>query len=173
MLRTHSKVVAIVASLGILLAGTTVLVRAGGRGTQKTPNAPAHAWTAADLVQPADLVKELDGASDSKPTVVCVGFPFLYRTGHVPQAVLHGPARTAEGLAELRAWAKDLPRTTHVVIYCGCCPLTQCPNVSPAVTALREMGFTHVRVLDLPKNFATDWIGKGYPIEKAASGARK
>jgi hypothetical protein len=173
MLRTHSKLAAIVAAVGILLTGTTALVLAGGRGGQETTKAPAHAWTTADLVQPADLIKELDGASGSKPTVVCVGFPFLYRTGHVPHAVLHGPARTAEGLADLRAWAQDLPRTTNIVLYCGCCPLTQCPNVNPAVAALREMGFTKVRILDLPKNFATDWIGKGYPIEKAAPGAQE
>lgn len=162
-----------VGGIGILLVGTTVLVLAGSRSDQQEPKAPAHTWTQADLVQPTDLIKQLDGPSESKPTVVCVGFPFLYRTGHVPKAVLHGPARTAEGLHDLRAWAKDLPRTTEIVLYCGCCPMTQCPNVSPAFAALHDMGFTKVRILDLPKNFATDWIAKGYPIERAHSGAQE
>jgi hypothetical protein len=172
-LSTRAKLAGILTGLCILFAGTTVLLLAGSRSDQQAPKAAAHAWTTADLVQPTDLIKELDRTGEDKPTVVCVGFPFLYRAGHVPHAVLHGPARTAEGLADLRAWARNLPRTTDIVLYCGCCPLTQCPNVNPAVAALREMGFTKVRVLDLPKNFATDWIGKGYPIEKTASGARE
>jgi hypothetical protein len=28
------------------------------------------------------------------------------------------------------------------------------------------MGFTHLRVLVLPKSFAEDWADKGYPVEK-------
>ena len=28
------------------------------------------------------------------------------------------------------------------------------------------MGFNNLRVLVLPTNFATDWVGKGYPMEK-------
>ncbi len=29
------------------------------------------------------------------------------------------------------------------------------------------MGFTRLRVLMLPNDFNTDWISKGYPVEKA------
>ncbi|HEY7790998.1 MAG TPA: rhodanese-like domain-containing protein [Vicinamibacterales bacterium] len=175
MFSTRAKVAAFAAGAGFLLVGMTTLVLASGRGAQAAHGtaAPAHAWKTTDLVEPANLAKELDGAESGKPTVVCVGFPVLYRNGHVPGAPIHGPARTADSLADLRAWATDLPRTTNLVIYCGCCPMTECPNVSPAFAALREMGFTHVRILDLPKNFATDWIAKGYPIEKTAAGVRK
>jgi hypothetical protein len=28
------------------------------------------------------------------------------------------------------------------------------------------MGFTHVKALMIPTNFATDWISHGYPIEE-------
>jgi hypothetical protein len=28
------------------------------------------------------------------------------------------------------------------------------------------MGFTHLRVLELPTSLAVDWAGKNYPIEK-------
>jgi hypothetical protein len=27
-----------------------------------------------------------------------------------------------------------------------------------------ELGFTNLRVLDLPTNFHTDWVLKGYPV---------
>jgi len=53
------------------------------------------------------------------------------------------------------------------VIYCGCCPLERCPNIRPAFVALRQMGFTNVRVLLLPNSFEADWAGKGLPYEKS------
>ena len=59
----------------------------------------------------------------------------------------------------------ELPRDREIVIYCGCCPWDKCPNVQPATDALKELGFTRVRVLHLPDNFKTNWIDKGYPVE--------
>ena len=38
------------------------------------------------------------------------------------------------------------------------------------VRALKEMGFTNVRILDIPTNMQTDWYSKDYPFE-AGSGA--
>jgi hypothetical protein len=70
-------------------------------------------------------------------------------------------------VADLKAWAQPLPRSTNLVVYCGCCPMPKCPNIRPAFVALREMGFTHMRVLILPNDFNTDWTEKGYPVEKA------
>jgi len=52
------------------------------------------------------------------------------------------------------------------VIYCGCCPFDHCPNIRPAYTALNAMGFKKLRVLVLPTNFATDWVDKGFPMQK-------
>jgi hypothetical protein len=36
-------------------------------------------------------------------------------------AIPHGTASTEQHLAELKKWAETLPRTTNLVIYCGCC----------------------------------------------------
>jgi thiosulfate/3-mercaptopyruvate sulfurtransferase len=131
-----------------------------------TAPAGAEAWTPAQTVEPTDLERELGGASATRPTVVCVGFESLYRGGHVPGASFHGPASSPEGLADLTRWAQGVSRSTNVVLYCGCCPFAECPNVRPAFTALHNMGFTHVRVLNLPTNFATNWAGSGHPIER-------
>ncbi|RYE25855.1 MAG: hypothetical protein EOP45_04415 [Sphingobacteriaceae bacterium] len=57
-----------------------------------------------------------------------------------------------------------LPKTTSVVVYCGCCPFNKCPNIRPAFTALQKKGFTDVKVLDLPTNLKVDWSSKGYPL---------
>jgi len=124
-------------------------------------------WSASQTVQPADLVKELAApAHPDEPAVVCVGFRPLYQGAHIPHAVFHGAASTEQGLAELKRWAKSIPKASNVVLYCGCCPLAHCPNLRPAFVAMRDMGFTNLRVLILPNDFNTDWIEKGYPVEK-------
>lgn len=128
----------------------------------------ADPWTAAQTVEAAAFAKELSvTTSDTKPTIVCVGFHALYEGAHIPGASFHGAASTAQGLDNLKDWAKPLPRNANIVLYCGCCPLAHCPNIRPAFQALRDMGFTHLRVLILPSDLNTDWIAKGYPVEKA------
>ena len=96
---------------------------------------------------------------------VHVGFKPLYRPGHIPGAPLHGPTSDPQGLEDLRHWAERIPRSTMVVIYCGCCPLDKCPNVRPAFTLLKTMGFTNLHLLRLTTSFAADWVEKGFPIE--------
>ncbi len=122
-------------------------------------------WTSSQTVQPADLLKELSD-SKSAPTVVFVGFNRLYTSGHIKGAQNHGMAGSEAGLQELKTWASSLPRSTKLVIYCGCCPMGTCPNVRPAFTALHELGFSKLRVLILPTDFAVDWADKGYPYDK-------
>ena len=125
------------------------------------PNDP---WDEAEAMPPADLV-QLFGDATSVPAVVYVGFKPLYRPGHIPGAPLHGPTSDPQGLEDLRRWAERIPRSTMVVIYCGCCPMDKCPNVRPAFTLLKTMGFTNLHVLRLTTSFATDWVDKGYPVE--------
>ena len=126
----------------------------------------ADPWPSSRALQPSDLAQELTAKSSSPPTVVFIGFRSLYVGGHIPRASFHGTASTEHGLAELKSWADTLPRSTDLVIYCGCCPFEKCPNIRPAYTALNGMGFKRLRVLVIPADFATDWVGKGYPMQK-------
>ncbi|MCK7510123.1 MAG: hypothetical protein MZV70_42870 [Desulfobacterales bacterium] len=60
---------------------------------------------------PAEFAAELASASATdKPVVVCTAPPFLYRVGHIPGSVLHGPASSPEGLNSLTAWADSRSR---------------------------------------------------------------
>jgi hypothetical protein len=61
---------------------------------------------------------------------------------------------------------QGLARNRFIVIYCGCCPWSDCPNVRPAYEALHSLGFTKLKVLYIPDNLGTDWVSKGYPVEK-------
>ncbi len=117
-----------------------------------------------DLIEPAALAKLLNGP-EKQPRIFCVTFPVLYRQKHIPHAQFAGPGSKPEGLAALQHAVMRLPRDTDIVIYCGCCPMKDCPNVRPAYRALKQLGFEKVRVLNLPTNFHTDWVAKGYPVE--------
>ncbi len=123
-------------------------------------------WPRGQLLAPQTLAEALRRANNPKPIIVCVGFQFAYESDHIVGALLKGPTRTAIGVESLRKWAQTIPKNTPVVIYCGCCPLKECPNVRPAYIALRRAGLTHVQVLDLERSFITDWIRQGYPVER-------
>ena len=118
------------------VAGLLLLSAACAGGGSDAPSSK-EPW-GANVVEAADLVKEL--ASADKPIVVCTAPPFMYRTGHVPGAVLHGPTIEPAVIRQLTEWAQTLPRTTNLVIYCGCCPLSHCPNLRPAYTRAEGTG---------------------------------
>jgi len=133
-------------------------------GSGSTPDP----WDKAQLMTPEELVKLLTSSNGAKPLVVYVGFEFLYKGAHIPGARFIGPGREAKGIDALKRWAGSIPHDRDVVIYCGCCPFKQCPNVRPAFQALRESGLTRLKVLEIDESFAKGWVQKGYPAEKGA-----
>ena len=117
------------------------------------------------LINPDELVKILQSAG-AKPLMIQVGSHVLYSQAHIPDSEYIGPASSESGLQQLRKRVESLPKNKFIVIYCGCCPWSHCPNVEPAANALRAMGFTNVKVLYIPGNFGMDWVEKGYPVAK-------
>jgi thiosulfate/3-mercaptopyruvate sulfurtransferase len=165
----RSKICRSAVFFAIGISGTLPLasVLQPAQSDASTEEKAADPWPNSQLLQAADLVRELSGAKGANsPTIVYVGFRTLFEGGHVPDASFHGTASKEEGLAELKKWLATLPRSASLVIYCGCCPFDRCPNIRPAYRTLDEMGFTHVRVLVLPTSFAADWVEKGYPMQK-------
>ncbi len=126
----------------------------------------ADPWTSAQLISPEALRQLLANNKAPKTLLIYVGFHTLYPQGHIPGSSYYGAGGSAQGLAEIRKQVEKLPRSKAIVLYCGCCPWEVCPNIRPAFKALKAMGFTRLKVLSLPTNFATDWAGKGYPVEK-------
>ena len=121
------------------------------------------AWRQAELIEPSALAKAL--GSSAPPYVLCVSDSVSYRPRHIAHAIFAGPGATPDGIAMVKAAASALSKEDPVVIYCGCCPMNKCPNVRPAYTALKQLGFTHVRVLDVMTNFESEWYRMGYPAE--------
>ena len=116
------------------------------------------------MLQPAELVQMLN--TSAKPLVLQTGSHVLYAEAHIPGSEYAGPTGTSAGIEALRARVTGLNKDTLIVIYCGCCPWSRCPNIKPAYQQLRSLGFTNVKALYLAQNFGTDWVDKGYPVAK-------
>lgn len=133
--------------------------------------AAAESWQNAVRITPEELAKILRDKTAEKPAIFQVGFRVLFAQAHIPGSQFAGPGANASGIEALMKAVKPLPSGRPIVLYCGCCPWEKCPNMEPAWTALRTAGFTNVKILYIAKNFGTDWVQKGYPVEKAeASG---
>jgi hypothetical protein len=114
-------------------------------------------------MEPSELVAQL---KESKPpAILCVAFPVLYRTKHIVHAIYGGPGGKPEGIELMKKAVANLPKDAELVVYCGCCPMIRCPNMRPAVRALKEMGFTKIRVLNIANNMHDNWYSKDYPSE--------
>lgn len=121
--------------------------------------------SAPQLIQPEELAKTVQ-SSKREPLILQVGFHVLYQQAHIPHAEYIGPASAPEGLRQLRKRVRALPHSQAIVLYCGCCPWSKCPNVNPAYQQLHDMGFSNVRVLYIADNFGKDWVDKGYPVAR-------
>ncbi len=137
----------------------TLAAFAQSGNAELTPGSP-------QLLNPEDLVKLLQLPNAEKPLILNVGPWLLYRQAHIPDAEYIGAAGDKPGLEQLRKRVKSLPHTQAIVLYCGCCPWSHCPNVRPAFKELSAMGFSNVKVLYIADNFGTDWVYKGYPTVK-------
>ena len=122
--------------------------------------------SARDVIKPQELLKMLSGNPHDRPLVLQVGFSFLYESGHIDGAIHAGPAMRPDGIRKLKAAVRNVPKNRMIVIYCGCCPWPECPNIRPAYELLHRLGFKDVKTLYIPINFDKDWIRKGYPITK-------
>lgn len=119
----------------------------------------AENWTEKQLLEPAALAADI--SAGKAPLVISVG-----PGAPIPHSVAVGMTNSEEGLSKLKAQLQNQPKESKIVIYCGCCPFEHCPNVRPAINALKELKFTNYLLLNLPHNIKKDWIDKGYPLEK-------
>lgn len=117
-------------------------------------------WAEDQLLDPAILAATLEDEEKDNPYV----FSLFY--GGIEHSETFGPVRDKENLAKLRERLEDIPRDAEVVVYCGCCPFKDCPNVRPGFALLNEMGFSNHKLLNLSENLKVDWIEKGYPTQE-------
>jgi hypothetical protein len=144
-----------------MLVALSAAAQSGGASAGVSVLAPGSA----DLIMPVELLISLQ-SSTYKPKILYVGPRFLYVQAHIPGAEFIGPASDPESLEELRKRVASLAKNSAVVLYCGCCPWEHCPNIRPAYKELQKMGFKIIKALYLANDFGTNWVEKGYPVEK-------
>lgn len=153
----------------IALATAAVFAGAGGSALAAAAvdgAASKAGLTTKDALAAKDLAKAIAGPQRGRPLLLHIGFQRLYRAGHIPGSRYVGAAYTPEGLAGLRQAVKGERPDREIVVYCGCCPWKDCPNVLPALKELRRLGFKKVRALYIPQDFHTDWADHGHPVVK-------
>lgn len=116
-------------------------------------------WQAKDLLQPSDLALNLRNSKSKRPVIFNIGV-----VEDIYSAKNMGPASKKGNLEKLKGSLMNLPKNTPVVIYCGCCPFDKCPNIRPAFTMMKDLGFSNGKLLNIPVNLKQDWINKGYPM---------
>ena len=126
---------------------------------QSTSTGKKEPWTQSQLLEPSSLANTINNPQASQPIIFCVG----------PQAVIKGsvdigPTKDKANLDKLKVQLEKTPKDADIVIYCGCCPFSRCPNIRPAFNLLNQMQFKNQKLLDLKQNVKVDWIDKGYPV---------
>jgi hypothetical protein len=120
----------------------------------------AEPWKPQQLISPDTLANEINHPGAKPPMILNIG-----PAGSIKGSVEIGPTSKQENLDKLKQTIESLPKDTRIVIYCGCCPFKNCPNIRPAFSLLNSMGFTNAQLLSIPKNLKVDWIEHGYPME--------
>ena len=126
-----------------------------------SPQSGNDPWTQQQLMAPADLAKVLNNPKSPQPLIFSVGMQAV-----VKNSIEIGPAMIKDNLNLLKQKLDKLAKNTEIVVYCGCCPFSRCPNVRPAIELLKSMQFTNFKLLNLPQNIKVDWIDKGYPVSE-------
>lgn len=113
-------------------------------------------WLNKQLMQPSELAKNIN---EKNIYIYNIG-----PAGLIKNAIDIGEGRDKKNVEKLKKEVSKLPKDANIVIYCGCCPFGDCPNIRPTFILLNKMKFTNHKLLNLPKNLKVDWIDKGYPM---------
>ena len=154
------------ALFGGLSALTTATLSCRSKSDGSGTSAQAQEDSIGPLLAPAALAARLDDVRAGKIAVFYVGPEMLFSKGRVPGAKQLPALDSDEGPRALREALARVPPETEIVVYCGCCPVRNCPNVRPASAAIRALKRANAHVLDLPTRFSTDWSDKGFAVER-------
>lgn len=113
------------------------------------------------LMDPKELAQKINDPKAIKPVVYNVG-----TVDQIKTAINTGAVSTEAGFKKFRYEVSKISKDKEVVVYCGCCTASNCPNIRPAHKYLLEQGFKKAKILDIPTGIKEDWVQKDYPLEE-------
>jgi thiosulfate/3-mercaptopyruvate sulfurtransferase len=114
-----------------------------------------------DLMDPKELAQKLNDPKAIKPVIYNVG-----TVDQIKTAINTGAVSTEPGFKKFRYEVSKITKDKEVVVYCGCCTSSNCPNIRPAHKYLVDNGFKKAKILDIPTGIKEDWVQKDYPLEE-------
>jgi rhodanese-related sulfurtransferase len=147
----------------VLFDGTNPVVLSLQGGSGQSATSVHDSIPQSQLVTPAELARSLQ-SDKQKVLILNIGPRSMYTQAHIPGAEYMGAGASDATKKKLRERVKALPKDSAIVLYCGCCPWSHCPNVQPAYELLHSMGYSNVKVIYITGDFGSDWVDKGYPV---------
>lgn len=117
-------------------------------------------WKKEQLMSTKELAEKIKANAKDKPIIFNVG-----PMDNIKTAIALGAATNVTFSYKLKDALSMENKSKAVVVYCGCCSYSSCPNIKPAYDALISLGFKNSKVLELPEGIKPDWVAKGYPME--------
>ncbi len=75
---------------------------------------------------PSELAKIINDGNKPATYIFSVG-----PAGLINNSIDIGEGKNKNNLAKLKSAVSNLPKDANIVIYCGCCPFADCPNIRP------------------------------------------
>ena len=116
-------------------------------------------WSTSQLLEPKLLSYKIKNDKDL-PKIVCIGPGIV-----IKNSIGIGECRYNENIERLKTLVSAYSKDEEIVLYCGCCPFENCPNIRPAFTLMNELGFKNHKLLNIKNNIKADWIDMGYQTE--------
>ena len=113
-------------------------------------------WKKNQLIEPSDLNKIIS-SQNQLPHIISVG-PGQVISGSIGI----GECRYDRNLTNFENHLSSFSKDSEIIIYCGCCPFKDCPNIRPAFSLLNSLGYKNHKLLNIRNNIKTDWIDMNY-----------
>lgn len=120
----------------------------------------APVWKKEQLMSTSDLSIKIKTNSKDKPLIFNVG-----PMENIKGAIEVGAATNVTFGSKVISHLTMENKIKSIVVYCGCCSYSSCPNIKPAYDYLIAQGYKNTKVLELPEGIKPDWVAKGYPVE--------
>ena len=123
---------------------------------QDQNNKTHEPWSISQLLEPRLLSSSIESQKDL-PKIISIGPGVV-----IEKSIGVGECRYNENIEKLKSLVSSYSKDDQIVLYCGCCPFKNCPNIRPAFSLLNDLGFKNHKLLNIENNIKADWIDMGY-----------